>query len=364
MLKRNLELLLCLLFLASLAHATLPPTGMAKPVADLKDYDATYGGSPGTGTIGYTTLYRDNEDGGATSGCNGEGCGAHPGIDIPVPSGTAVYSAYSGTVVFARCMTNGWGGLVTIQSTTPHGETVYFSYAHLRNWSYFSEGAFVGIGVHIGDSGGGSGDVCHGNSTGAHVHFQVDKTNHSIANGPWFPSNVNAADSGFAVIQNTYNPIAYVTAGFRWSFEQAGNPEYWTASNVANWGVGGGALWIDGNLDPHIQRSGNVSCAMSHPCSASFAADASLLQYVDLNVNNTCLNNPGKIYFTTASSPGWDEAKAVQYTAISGAQQIHIWMGSNSLWSGVITQLRVDPAVGCTTGAYDPNFFNEITIQW
>src|SRR5947209_15831005 len=59
-----------------LAHADLMPTGMAKPVADLRDYDGTYRGSPGTGRIGYSTLYRDNDDNGVTSGVVGEGYGS------------------------------------------------------------------------------------------------------------------------------------------------------------------------------------------------------------------------------------------------------------------------------------------------
>src|SRR5215211_1482868 len=65
---------------------SLDPTGMAKPIADLRDYNGTYAGAKGTGSIGYEggTLYRDNEDLGAASGCEGEGCGRHPGVDMPV----------------------------------------------------------------------------------------------------------------------------------------------------------------------------------------------------------------------------------------------------------------------------------------
>lgn len=49
---------------------SLDPTGMAKPIADLRDYNGTYYGASGTGTRGYEngTLYRDNQDNGATSG--------------------------------------------------------------------------------------------------------------------------------------------------------------------------------------------------------------------------------------------------------------------------------------------------------
>src|ERR1043165_2967509 len=48
---------------------SLDPTGMAKPIADLRDYNGTYYGASGTGTKGYEggTLYRDNEDNGVTS---------------------------------------------------------------------------------------------------------------------------------------------------------------------------------------------------------------------------------------------------------------------------------------------------------
>src|SRR6185436_16631221 len=88
---------------ATMPVASLDPTGMAKPIANLRDYNGTYFGASGTGTIGYTTLYRDNEDGGAVSGCNGEGCGRHPAVDIPVTSGTPVYASLGGTVVRSEC---------------------------------------------------------------------------------------------------------------------------------------------------------------------------------------------------------------------------------------------------------------------
>ena len=100
---------------SKVAKADLSPTGMAKPVADLKDYNGTASGSPGTGTIGYSTLYRDNKDGGATNRCNGEGCGSHPGVDIHVMSGANVYASYTGEVVRSECNAS-WGGMVVIRA--------------------------------------------------------------------------------------------------------------------------------------------------------------------------------------------------------------------------------------------------------
>ena len=155
---------------------------MAKPVADLRDYNGTYEGAVGTGAIGYSTLYRDNEDDGLLSGCRGEGCGRHPGVDIPVPSGTNIYNAVGGVVVLSEC-NDSWGGLVVIRATNPmnYGEQVYLVYGHLRSRRYWNgmlvlPGDYVNTGTKIGESGGDvSRDKCSGRSTGAHLHFQIDR---------------------------------------------------------------------------------------------------------------------------------------------------------------------------------------------
>ena len=42
------------------------------PISGMRQYDGTYNGVSGTGSIGYSVLYRDNEDNGTKSGCNGE----------------------------------------------------------------------------------------------------------------------------------------------------------------------------------------------------------------------------------------------------------------------------------------------------
>ncbi|HEX8145870.1 MAG TPA: M23 family metallopeptidase [Pyrinomonadaceae bacterium] len=348
---------------------TLEPTGMAKPVANLRDYNGTLFGASGTGGVGYTTLYRDNEDYGAASGCNGEGCGRHPGVDIPVGSGTAVFASLGGTVVRSECnggVGTGWGGLIVIRSTNPWNanETLYFTYAHLKA-RYYAVGQWVNTGTQIGLSGGNRDlDTCPGNSTNSHLHFQIDKDDGN--DSPYFPATtteLNQRDTDFRVTAKTYNPVVFVTGGYRWSFNKAGDRELWEIVNLQNWGVSNDALWVNGIGDTYIRRGGDVNCGQARPCSSSIAAEAGMYPKVYLDLYNVCFSNPGKIYFTTSTSPGWDETKSVAYyPSGQGPYQQHIYMTQNSEWKGIITGLRIDPGVNCSSGD-DPTYYGEITIE-
>lgn len=344
---------------------SLEPTGMAKPIADLRDYNGTYDGAIGTGSRGFVggTLYRDNEDAGATSGCLGEGCGRHPGVDIPVPSGTNVYNAYQGAVVISRCDPS-WGGLIVVRSQNlfKPSENVYFIYAHLSN-RVSTVGQYVSTGTRIGYSGGNPRtDVCTGNSTGSHLHFQVDKDDGNPE--PYYPSPrlLNGRDDNFQVTDRTYSPIVFVTGGYRWTFAQNGNRELWDLYNLQSWGVGNGAMWMDGVYDPYIKRGGLTNCGKNKLCSSAVAADAQMYQQVYLDLNNQCYDGLGKIYFTTKDDPNWDENKTVLYASRFGAQQVHVWMRHNPSWNGIITGLRIDPAEQCGSG-FDPTYYGEITVE-
>lgn len=86
----------------------------------------------------------------------------HAGIDIPVPTGTAIHAAASGTIVL-RGWTGGYGNYICIRH--PSGLTT--CYAHLSTYGPQQLGAQVTAGAVIGRSGN------TGNSTGPHLHFEV-----------------------------------------------------------------------------------------------------------------------------------------------------------------------------------------------
>jgi murein DD-endopeptidase MepM/ murein hydrolase activator NlpD len=85
----------------------------------------------------------------------------HAGIDIPLPEGTPLRAADSGTVAIAA-YTGGYGNYTCIQ----HSGSLSTCYAHQS-----SIGVSVGQQVSQGQVIGGSGNT--GNSTGPHVHFEV-----------------------------------------------------------------------------------------------------------------------------------------------------------------------------------------------
>lgn len=360
-------LLVVLLFIACFSSSAFAV--LIKPVY-VRDYNGTYEGirdfedglGPNnitnvTGAWAYSTLYRDNY-----TGIGFEGAGSHPGVDIVVPSGTKVYSSYDGEVIYAACTDSdrqrrGWGNLIIVKSVNPYDttENVFFVYAHLRE-ILVQKGQIVYQEQLIGKSGGDPiSDPCPGNSTGAHLHFQVDKEragNKQVFH-PWWPTligqNVNDPDVNHNVEKYTYNPIVFVQKQYWWSFNE--NLEKWSVSGATSYGVDTtyGYLWMDPFSDPYV-------------FSAKISADARFYKWVAINFITYCVNNPAKLYWTTATSDFFSEDKSFTWTVLDhagattppfgGTVGINLYSMAG-LTSGIITSLRIDMAQNCSA-EFDP----------
>jgi len=97
----------------------------------------------------------------------------HLGIDIAAGEGAPVYAADAGVVVFSGWATGGYGNMVMID----HGNGYQTVYAHMSN-ATAGCGRSVGQGSIIGYSGS------TGNSTGAHLHFEVRYQGGFVS--PWY----------------------------------------------------------------------------------------------------------------------------------------------------------------------------------
>ena len=91
----------------------------------------------------------------------GKGAG-HTGIDLGVAKGTAIRAAMSGTVLFVRYKSTGYGYHLAIN----HGDGVVTLYAHCSR-ILVTEGQTVSQGDIIAEVGS------TGRSTGNHLHFEV-----------------------------------------------------------------------------------------------------------------------------------------------------------------------------------------------
>jgi LysM repeat protein len=86
----------------------------------------------------------------------------HPGLDIGLGEGTAVYAADTGTVTYAGWNVYGYGNVVVVN----HGNGYETLYAHLSGYNV-GPGQIVTKGQVIGSSGN------TGASSGPHLHFEI-----------------------------------------------------------------------------------------------------------------------------------------------------------------------------------------------
>ncbi|RMG80980.1 MAG: M23 family metallopeptidase, partial [Chloroflexi bacterium] len=85
----------------------------------------------------------------------------HPGLDLAAPTGTPIYAANSGPVVYAGWNNWGYGNLVVLA----HGPFMTV-YGHMQN-ILVRCGETVVAGQQIGTVGS------TGQSTGPHLHFEI-----------------------------------------------------------------------------------------------------------------------------------------------------------------------------------------------
>lgn len=126
--------------------------------------------------------------------------GSHPAIDIKLAPGTPVHSIANGIVVKSQTLSSGYGQHIVVRhDQVPEYGTLYSSYSHLSKRQ-----AHVGDTVKRGQQIGLVGST--GNSTTAHIHFQIDKKDAPFY--PYWPfTSADASAAG-------YNFTTAVNAGF------------------------------------------------------------------------------------------------------------------------------------------------------
>ena len=110
----------------------------------------------------------------------------HPGIDIAVPSGTAILAAAAGRVIVVQAAADsgGYGNFACLQ----HTNALSTCYAHQQR-ILVRIGQIVGRGQPIGISD------CTGRCYGPHLHFEVRLNNQPVCPAPYLgvPSNTICA---------------------------------------------------------------------------------------------------------------------------------------------------------------------------
>ena len=100
----------------------------------------------------------------------------HRGLDFAAATGTPIRAAHGGTIYFSSSE-GGYGNTIRIHDKATG---FYNRYGHLSRFANIKNGATVNRGDLIGYVGN------TGNSTGSHLHFQVNKTNNESDDiNPW-----------------------------------------------------------------------------------------------------------------------------------------------------------------------------------
>jgi hypothetical protein len=249
----------------------------------------------------------------------------HPGIDFRAASGTDILAPADGTLFIPT--TDAINGTPSTFNTfvIDHGNGYATWFLHAQRGSIVAPGpVFRGNRVaRVGDTGvAGS----------PHLHFEVRRG----ANTPVDPYGWDGgcSDPYTASLATKINTNLWTNSGTSWHFSIINNEEGWFPANVECASVHSDAFHIDPtSSDPYLQSPPLMNVS------------ASAVKVIELRIASRAPDGNGSIYFTTAASPAWGEDKRMPFTVFNdGLWHAYRVLTTHSLWSGLITGIRVDPA--------------------
>ncbi len=155
-----------------------------------------------------------------------------------------------------------------------------------------------------------------------------------ISNSKWL-SNIGTESNAVNFLGNIdLTPRGENSIRATWDFMY--DREGFTAKNIKNfdWQEGGYIVGTNAGNDPYIISE------------LYLGTDININKTIKLKLKNTSTSTSGKIYFTTDSSPSFNEANSIAFTIKandSDYTEYTINMTDVSGWTGTLRQLRIDP---------------------
>jgi len=214
--------------------------------------------------------------------------------------------------------------------TPPRGAYVFYDWSGTLNRVYKNWG-HVGLSV-------GNGKIIHASETNPVEKSQYDKI-------------------GLTYIGWAYPSIAPPINSFKtaWEFDTPGDKEGWLPHNIEAWSVQTDGRFIinPGPTDPLIEQP-------------YISLDATFYNTVNINMASNAPDGVGAIYFTTSDPKEFSEDKKVDFDVNNdgGWHDYYAFMGSQPLWIGTITGIRIDPAdYGWEESEVDSIGFDYIRVE-
>lgn len=151
----------------------------------------------------------------------------HKGIDFGTPSGTALTAITDGVVTILGNEAKGYGQWVEVR----HEDGTSSRYAHMSQINV-SRGQKVVPGQVIGRSGGKKGQVGAGNSTGAHLHFEILNEKGVKVNPAQYLSGAPASPMSTGVTASAVAGPKAIGSDSMWSAQKEANKKKLKGKNV------------------------------------------------------------------------------------------------------------------------------------
>jgi murein DD-endopeptidase MepM/ murein hydrolase activator NlpD len=202
----------------------------------------------------------------------------HKGIDFGTPSGTALTAITDGVISVMGNEAKGYGRWVEVK----HEDGTASRYAHLSQVNV-SKGQKVVPGQVIGRSGGKKGQVGAGNSTGAHLHFEIlNERGVKVNPAPYLSGAPASPINGSMTASAAAGPKAHGSDA-TWSAKKATAKGKFTGKNVTQ--LSSPALTTSLSTAGFNEDVGGPSAAMNVGVSSSSGNSKNVVINLQMKVN-------------------------------------------------------------------------------
>ena len=98
-------------------------------------------------------------------------------------------------------------------------------------------------------------------------------------------------------------------------------------------------------------------------CPEAFGLACDDIDVIRVKYTNNTENTSFQIFFTNEANPGYSEAGSFRATSVIGENELVIYTAGNDLWTGTLSNMRIDLSNGAGSFVVDSISFDTVTME-